>query len=433
MLKQLMTTTLLLLAMTWVPLAAAPVTDEELSCHGEECCGEEGCYELSIGHCTILAPHILDKIHEYGLANDIPELVELAEKTSRIADHHIHSHRSRHMSKLKEHHQQQGETDAVASGSRTPEPTISIYDAHGKQTFGLPWQYNTYTLENPTPPNSSSQWVHEALTGMFATLNFYWDEFKWNSIDGHGIKLKAIVNYANSFFNAYYDGKEEVFGNPGNNPKLSHWFGSFTSDIDVAAHELTHGVTAYKVNLTYQGQSGAINEHMSDVFGIQVKQYYYYKNNLSLPDTAKWKIGDQVLKDVDGQTYALRDMLYPGKGYLNHPILGSDPQPADFANYQPLPANQDNGGVHLYSGPLNRVFATVAEALGGNSWEHAGVIWYHAYDKLTANATFVDIAHATIATAQELFGSHVASVVKGAWDAIAVWDTQHTVAEAVAI
>src|SRR5258705_701935 len=145
-------------------------------------------------------------------------------------------------------------------------------------------------------------------------------------------------------------------------------FNRFTKVLDVIGHELTHGVTQYTAALDYHDQSGALNEHFSDVFGILVKQY-------SLKQTAKkadWLIGAGIFTQrVHGA--AIRSMKAPGTAY-DDPTLGRDPQPAHMKNY--VKSHDDSGGVHVNSGIPNHVFYLVATALGGNAWEVAGKIWY---------------------------------------------------------
>ena len=57
------------------------------------------------------------------------------------------------------------------------------------------------------------------------------------------------------------------------------------STLDVAGHEMTHGVTSRTANLTYSGESGGLNEATSDIFGTMVE---FYANNAQrypgLPD-----------------------------------------------------------------------------------------------------------------------------------------------------
>ena len=133
-------------------------------------------------------------------------------------------------------------------------------------------------------------------------------------------------------------------------------------------HELAHGVTERTARLRYQGQSGALNEHVSDVFGALVEQYAMGQD----AESATWLIGEGVFTDaVEGR--AIRSMIEPGTAY-DDDILGKDPQPDHFDRY--IDTDEDNGGVHLNSGIPNRAFALAATELGGFAWEHAGRVWY---------------------------------------------------------
>ena len=119
--------------------------------------------------------------------------------------------------------------------------------------------------------------------------------------------------------------------------------------MDVIGHELTHGVTGSEANLTYQGQAGAINESISDVFGSLVKQYKLKQT----ADRADWLIGEGLLaKGVKG--VALRSMQAPGTAY-DDPVLGKDDQPGTMAGY--VHTADDNGGVHQFRHSQPRVLS----------------------------------------------------------------------------
>ena len=85
---------------------------------------------------------------------------------------------------------------------------------------------------------------------------------------------------------------------------------NFTGSIDVIGHELTHGVTEHTSPLAYKGQSGALNEHISDVFGIMIKQ----RGENVTADKADWLIGENCLEPGVGGV-ALRSMKAPGTAY----------------------------------------------------------------------------------------------------------------------
>jgi Zn-dependent metalloprotease len=259
------------------------------------------------------------------------------------------------------------------------------------------------------------QAVNQAYDGTGATWTLYQECFGRDSIDDAGLVLTSSVHYERGYANAFWDGAQMVFGDGD-----GEVFGNFTSSIDVTGHELTHGVTQYTANLAYEGQPGALNESISDVFGSLAKQY---ASGQSAAD-ADWLIGaGLLLPGVQG--VALRSMKAPGTAY-DAPRLGKDPQPADMSGY--VETEDDNGGVHINSGIPNRAFYLVATELGGNAYDDAGKIWYGTLTSgnLAESATFKDFAEATQATARSLFGddsAQLAAVTKS-WQTVGVLDGQ---------
>jgi Zn-dependent metalloprotease len=194
---------------------------------------------------------------------------------------------------------------------------------------------------------------------------------------------------------AYGDGDGEIFQR-------------FTRSLDVVAHELTHGVQAYASNLVYRGQSGALNEHFSDVFGVLVQQWQRGET----ADKADWLIGTEVL--VPAQTRrGIRDMEHPGTAYENDPALGTDPQPDHMKQIYTGPS--DAGGVHINSGIPNRAFVIFAKSLGGRAWETAGKIWYETLLQLSRTSQFGDMAKLTAQIAGDQFDATTKKAVKAAW------------------
>src|SRR6185312_15543366 len=109
----------------------------------------------------------------------------------------------------------------------------------------------------------------EAYDGLGATYQLYSEAFDRDSIDDAGMPLLGSVHYDVDYDNAFWDGRQMVFGDGD-----GELFNRFTISLDVIGHELTHGVTADEAGLVYFRQSGALNESVSDVFGVLVKQYH---------------------------------------------------------------------------------------------------------------------------------------------------------------
>lgn len=191
-------------------------------------------------------------------------------------------------------------------------------------------------------------------------------------------------------------------------------FRDFTIPVDVIGHELTHGVTQYTANLDYQGQSGALNESVSDVFGVLIKQYALGQT----ADQADWLIGADLLgPNVTGK--ALRSMKAPGTAY-DDDVLGKDPQPAAMKDY--VHTTDDNGGVHINSGIPNHAFYLFATAVGGKAWERAGQVWYDVLTggNLAKDAQFADFASLTIAAAHARFGAGEHEAAVKAWTQVGI-------------
>jgi Zn-dependent metalloprotease len=336
--------------------------------------------------CSVIPPHIWRQLAEHG-DDDTRE---------RIASTLYHSQR---ITAVRE---------ATLIGERlhaVPSPNGKIrrvYDAKNKQK--LPGKL----VMGDGKAVSTDVEAMEAFDGCGATYDFFANAFGRNSIDDRGVPIVATIHYGVHFDNAMWNGAQIVFGDGD-----GKFFNRFTIDLDVIGHELTHGVTQHDAALEYQGQSGALNEHISDAFGIMVKQY-------RLGQTAAesdWLIGKDLFgRAVRGE--ALRSMKAPGTAY-DDPVIGRDPQPSHMRNY--VTSAEDNGGVHINSGIPNYAFYRFAIAIGGPVWLVAGRIWYHVLKtQLFPHAGFQDFASATVKAAGEMYGigSFVQLAAAGAWSAV---------------
>ncbi|WP_213814087.1 M4 family metallopeptidase [Glaciihabitans sp. dw_435] len=284
-----------------------------------------------------------------------------------------------------------------------PERTIS--DAKNTQT--LPGS----VVRREGDPAAEDPAVNEAYDGLGDTHELYRAVYERASIDDNNLPLNATVHYGDDYDNAFWDGERMVFGDGD-----EVVFTRMTRSVSVIGHELTHGVTQYSANLEYQGQSGALNESVSDVFGVLVEQY---AKKQSVTE-ATWLIGAGIFTDqVQGD--ALRSLKAPGTAY-DDDVLGKDPQPAHMDGY--VDTDDDNGGVHLNSGIPNHAFYLVADAIGGNAWERAGQIWYDALTggSLTATADFAAFAEVTAKAAAARYGddSDEHSAVIEGWDGVGI-------------
>jgi Zn-dependent metalloprotease len=294
--------------------------------------------------------------------------------------------------------------DALAVQA-TPKPDRTIRDAeNGEDVRGK-------VVRREGDPPTGDKAVDEAYDGLGDTFSFFLEAYHRDSIDDEGMPLRGVVHFANDYPNAFWDGRRMVFGD--GDGQIA---GRMTRSLDVIGHELGHGVTEDEAGLEYFGQSGALNESMSDVFGSLVRQYKLGQT----ADQADWLIGAEIwTPNVQGD--ALRSMKAPGTAY-NDPLVGKDPQPDNMDDY--VKTNQDNGGVHINSGIPNRAFYLATTEIGGNAWEKAGRIWYRTlrHAGLKPSARFIRFAQLTLEVSGAIYGqgSDERKAVRNAWQKVKV-------------
>lgn len=200
------------------------------------------------------------------------------------------------------------ETKALSNADKAATNSTSVETPNRRRQAG---QVNKFVYNNdrictaappktlvrkPGSPVATDENVNNIWDQLAVIYDFYKTQFGRNSFDGKGGALHGTVHFCSSYNNALWDGIQMLFGDGDGT-----YFNSFTGLIDVTAHEVTHGVIQYSSDLDYEGESGALNEHLADVFGILVKQY-------QLKQTAaqsNWLIGEGLIKGAR----ALRDMV----------------------------------------------------------------------------------------------------------------------------
>lgn len=213
--------------------------------------------------------------------------------------------------------------------------------------------------------------------------NYFKKVLNRDSIDNASMDLILNVHFGENYMNAFWDGDEMTFGDGDGNI-----FISFAKSLDVVAHELGHGVTQWEADLVYQDQSGALNEHFSDVFGSAITQHVEKQT----ADSADWLIGDEIMgPTLKGE--ALRSMSEPGSAYDNA-LMGMDPQPSHMRDIYTGP--DDNGGVHINSGIFNKAFYLASKDIGTDK---AVVVWYNALQNLWPTANFNDAVRVIVRAA----------------------------------
>lgn len=252
------------------------------------------------------------------------------------------------------------------------------------------------------------EYATDAHWGAEMTYDYLLDVHGRNSIDNTGFQLNSYVHYGVNYFNAFWDGTRMTYGD-GNG-------GSVTplTSIDIAAHEVTHGLTTFTAGLIYFAESGALNESFSDIFGAAIERY-------ARPDDYNWLLGEDI-----------------GTHFRNmaNPNAKSDPD-TYFGDFWADLGGGDSGGVHSNSGVQNFWFYLLTE--GGTGTNDNGddydvtalgiddasaIAFRNLTVYLTSSSQFDDARFYAIRSAEDLFGGCTVEVEEtaDAWYAVGVGD-----------
>jgi Zn-dependent metalloprotease/PKD repeat protein len=250
------------------------------------------------------------------------------------------------------------------------------------------------------------------------TYDFYYTNFGRNSIDDQGFKLRSYLHYSTNYANAFWNGQWMTYGdgNASMQPLVS---------IDIVGHEITHGLTTNTANLIYAGESGALNEGFSDIFGNMIE--YYGK-----PSAANYDMGEDIgnpLRSMSSPKSEGNPDTYEGSYWLN--TKGCVPSQTN-----------DRCGVHINSTVMSHWFYLLAEGGGGvndlgNSFsitgigkEKASAIAYRSLVYYMVPSTdFLEARFYTSAAAVDLYGecSNEVEAVRKAWYAVGVGEIDKTI------
>ncbi|MFG3292598.1 M4 family metallopeptidase [Streptomyces sp. NPDC048179] len=335
----------------------------------------------------------------------------------------------------------QGIENATGTGKTLYSGTVSLTTTLSGSTYSLTdasrGGHKTYNLKHTTSSgtgtlftNTTNTWgtgaasssttdvtaAADAAYGAQETWDFYKDTFGRSGIKNDGVGAYSRVHYGSSYVNAFWD--DDCFcmtygdGSSNTHPLTS---------LDVAGHEMSHGVTANTAGLNYSGESGGLNEATSDIFGTGVE---FYAGNSS--DVGDYLIGEKI--DINGDGTPLRYMDQPSKD-------------GGSANY--WSSSVKNLDVHYSSGVANHFFYLLSEGSGSktingvsynsptyNSSTITGIgrakalqIWYKALTTYFTSTTNYSGARAgTLSAAAALYGSSSTeyATVKAAWTAVNV-------------
>ncbi|MER7493871.1 M4 family metallopeptidase [Streptomyces pharetrae] len=308
---------------------------------------------------------------------------------------------------------QSGSTYNLTDGARGGHKTYNLN--RGTSGTGTLFSGPDDVWGNGTPSNLESAGA-DAHYGAALTWDYYKNVHGRNGIRGDGVGAYSRVHYGNNYVNAFWS--DSCFcmtygdGSGNANPLTS---------IDVAAHEMTHGLTSATAKLVYSGESGGLNEATSDILGAAVE---FAANNSS--DVGDYLIGEEI--DINGDGTPLR--------YMDKPSRDGSSKDSWYSGIGSI-------DVHYSSGPANHFFYLLSEGSGaktingvsynsptadglpvtGIGRAKAEQIWFKALTtKFTSTTNYAGARTGTLAVAGELYGTTSAEykAVQDAWAGVAV-------------
>jgi bacillolysin len=314
-------------------------------------------------------------------------------------------HRSLHISQVKEPNA--GTKFALADYSHESLGGIITYDAKND---------NSSSNDTVHVGNSASfmgdydRALVDAHYNSEKVYDYFLNEHGRNSLDGKGMAIISRVHYGTNYNNASWNGRWMTYGD-GDGVFMT----SLSAGLDVAAHEMTHGVITNSANLVYRNQSGALNESFADVFG-------------ALVDDSDWEMGEDIMAPAakaDGVT-VLRSLSNPNSVIVSNEQRRSystngGVYPDHMDEFYNMPTSVDGGGVHVNSSITNHAAYLIAQDIGR---EKLGKIYYRALTVyLTPNSNFSDARQAVVQSAIDLYGEGSAeeAAANAGFDAVGIY------------
>ena len=289
-----------------------------------------------------------------------------------------------------------------AAQSNLPESAVGVigtFDANNT----YPGQGSNINIVNHGNNNS---WTRNEVSAHYnagIAYEYFRTVFGRNSIKNQGENIFSVINVSdedgNDMDNAFWNGETMFYGN-GNQAFNS----PLAKALDVAGHEMAHGVVQSTANLVYQGEAGALNESFADIFGAMI-------------DREDWQIGEEVANPNVFPTGTMRDMANPNNGGNSNNFFW---QPAHYS--ERFTGSADNGGVHINSGIPNHAYYLFATSNGIGKAKAEQIFYKALTDYLVMSSQFVDLRIAVLQAATDLHGNGSAEVAAAAdaFDAVGI-------------
>ncbi|MFK0177295.1 M4 family metallopeptidase [Streptomyces xanthochromogenes] len=283
---------------------------------------------------------------------------------------------------------------------------------HATSGTGSVFTSSTGTFGNGSTSDPASAGA-DAHYGAAETFDYYKNVQGRNGIFGDGRGVPSRTHYGNAYVNAFWDGTQMTYGDGQSNARP-------LVELDVAGHEMSHGVSGALTGWDETGETGGMNEGTSDIFGTMVE--FYANNPVDKPD---YTMGELI--NINGDNKPLR--------YMYNPSLDGQ---------SPNCWNSSNGGLdpHYSMGPLNHWFFLAAVGSGDHGYgnsptcnnstvtglgnDKAAKIWYKALASYANSSENYHQARTdSLKAAADLYGAHCTeyNTIDAAWAAVSVTGT----------
>lgn len=314
-------------------------------------------------------------------------------------------HRELHITQVKEPNS--GTKFALADYSHENLGGIETYDAKNDNTSS---NDTLYVGNSAAFIGDYDRALVDAHYNSEKVYEYFLNEHGRNSLDGEGMAIISKVHYGTNYNNASWNGRWMTYGD-GDGIFMT----SLSAGLDVAAHEMTHGVITHSANLVYRNQSGALNESFADVFG-------------ALVDDSDWEMGEDIMAPAakaEGVT-VLRSLSNPNSVIVSNEqrraySTNGGVYPDHMDEFYNMPTSVDGGGVHVNSSITNHAAYLIAQEIGR---EKLGQIYYRALTVyLTSNSDFSDAREAVVQSAIDLYGEGSVEVAaaNAGFDAVGIY------------
>lgn len=327
-------------------------------------------------------------------------------KTQKGAGKGVHGeHRELHITQVKE--VGSGTKFALADYSHENLGGIVTYDAKNDNTSS---NDTLYVGNSASFIGDYDRALVDAHYNSEKVYEYYLNEHGRNSLDGEGMAIISKVHFGNNYNNASWNGRWMTYGD-GDGVFMT----SLSAGLDVAAHEMTHGVITHSADLVYRNQSGALNESFADVFG-------------ALVDDSDWEMGEDIMAPAakaNGVT-VLRSLSNPNSVVVSNEqrraySTNGGVYPDHMDEFYNMPTSVDGGGVHVNSSITNHAAYLIGQKIGR---EKLGQIYYRALTVyLTSNSNFSDARQAIVQSAIDLYGEGSAEevAVHSGFDSVGIY------------